>query len=317
MALDQRRVDAEQVRLRLVRVGDHAAGDVVRGARELASGGPPAARRARLGEPDRRRPRSSSATCSSIVVPSVAEEEARRGARRTRRAPHRAAASAPVAVADVDLELAAAQAGRDLERRQIGLAARSRAASWRSPTRGCRTAAACSPETASRAVEHRADGLRRPSARRPHRLQLARRPGQDDHRGPVGRGPPGRARSPPGRSSAAPRGTIACLRLASRSASGSKRSRRAKPARIPAIFSSISSSRTSSRPAKRATTSAVRSSAVGPSPPLVTIRSTPSAARNSSAASRSRGAVADAEDVGDVDAELAEPLRDPRAVAVA
>ena len=56
---------------------------------------------------------------------------------------------------------------------------------------------------------------------------------------------------------------------------------------MPAIFSSIPWSRTSSRPANRATTSAVRSSAVGPSPPLVTIRSTPWEARNSSAASRS------------------------------
>src|SRR4051794_23849190 len=85
----------------------------------------------------------------------------------------------------------------------------------------------------------------------------------------------------------APRGTIACLRFASLRASESKRSRRAKPARIRAIFSSIPWSRTSSRPAKRATTSAVRSSAVGPSPPLVTIRATPWPARKFNTASRS------------------------------
>ena len=52
--------------------------------------------------------------------------------------------------------------------------------------------------------------------------------------------------------------------------------------------SSASSSR-SGRPAKSATTCAVRSSAVGPSPPLVTIRSAPSARMNSSAESRSAG----------------------------
>ncbi len=45
---------------------------------------------------------------------------------------------------------------------------------------------------------------------------------------------------PAGSSAIAPSGTIACLRLASRTASGSKRSRRAKRAMICAIFSSIS-----------------------------------------------------------------------------
>jgi hypothetical protein len=81
---------------------------------------------------------------------------------------------------------------------------------------------------------------------------------------------------PAGSIGVAPSGTIACLRLPSRTASGSKRSRRAKREMISPILSSILSSRTSLRPAKRPTISAVRSSAVGPSPPLVTTRSTPS-----------------------------------------
>src|SRR5215212_932471 len=84
----------------------------------------------------------------------------------------------------------------------------------------------------------------------------------------------------------APSGIIACFRFAARTASGSKRRRRAKPARMSAIFRSIDSSRTRGRPANRATTSAVRSSAVGPRPPLVTTRSTPVEARKRSAASR-------------------------------
>jgi hypothetical protein len=46
-----------------------------------------------------------------------------------------------------------------------------------------------------------------------------------------------------------------------------------------------------SRPQKRATISTVMSSAVGPRPPLVTIRSTPSFARNRSCAWMSRGTV--------------------------
>ena len=49
---------------------------------------------------------------------------------------------------------------------------------------------------------------------------------------------------PAGSSAVAPTGTIACLRLAALSASGSNRIRRAKPAMIAAIFASISSSRT-------------------------------------------------------------------------
>ena len=96
---------------------------------------------------------------------------------------------------------------------------------------------------------------------------------------------------PTGSSASAPSGTIACLRLAAITASSSNLKLRflAKRRRIVAIFASISWSSFSGRPAKRPTISPVRSSAVGPRPPLVTIRSIPSASRNFSASSRSSG----------------------------
>ncbi|EUA27482.1 hypothetical protein I548_5591 [Mycobacterium intracellulare] len=115
----------------------------------------------------------------------------------------------------------------------------------------------------------------------PHRLQLARGPGSTITAGLPGTTTPGAV--PTGSSTCAPAGTMACLRLAARSDSkvpGSKADWNAglRPIsflRMFAIFSSTSASNTSSRPQKRATTSTVMSSAVGPRPPLVTIRSTP------------------------------------------
>ena len=127
--------------------------------------------------------------------------------------------------------------------------------------------------------------------RRPHRLQLARRPGQDDHHRLVRPGRPGPARSRPGRARSPPPGPSPACGWPRRTASVSK----LKPARARSGAGSRRSSPPSPRrgpargPAKRPTTSAVRSSAVGPSPPLVTIRSIPSAARKRSAASRSSG----------------------------
>ena len=81
------------------------------------------------------------------------------------------------------------------------------------------------------------------------------------------------------------------------------------------IRSSSAASSTIGRPAKPPTTSAVRSSAVGPSPPLVTIRS------HARAEELERGEhvlrpVADHDDVRQLDAALAQPLGEPRAVAV-
>ena len=92
---------------------------------------------------------------------------------------------------------------------------------------------------------------------------------------------------------------------------------RAVARRIARIRSSSAVSSTIARPVKAPTTSAVRSSAVGPSPPEVITRSTPSRARKSSAARMSRRPVADDHDVGQLDACAAQALGQPRAVAVA
>ncbi len=95
---------------------------------------------------------------------------------------------------------------------------------------------------------------------------------------------------PTGSMTMAPAGTIACLRLAARTASKSTSVKRAlRRLRIDAIFSSSCPSSTRSRPQNCATISTVMSSAVGPRPPLVTIRSTPSSARKRSCAAMSRG----------------------------
>src|ERR1700761_5226975 len=91
---------------------------------------------------------------------------------------------------------------------------------------------------------------------------------------------------PTGSITTAPTGTMACLRLAARTASKSPAPRRAiNFFKIAAILASISLSSTSSRSQNRATVATVMSSAVGPRPPLVTIRSTPSPARKRSCAS--------------------------------
>src|SRR6185436_5932562 len=95
---------------------------------------------------------------------------------------------------------------------------------------------------------------------------------------------------PTGSITYAPSGISACLRLAALTASKSQWLKRAISGfRIAAILSSSSSSSTSSRSVKRATISTVMSSAVGPRPPLVTIRSTSCSARNRSCASMSCG----------------------------
>ena len=95
---------------------------------------------------------------------------------------------------------------------------------------------------------------------------------------------------PTGSSTCDPAGIIACLRLAARTASKSTPSKRAIIfLRMFAILFSVSSSNTSSRPQNRATTSTVMSSAVGPRPPLVTIRSMPWSARKRNCASMSAG----------------------------
>ena len=82
------------------------------------------------------------------------------------------------------------------------------------------------------------------------------------------------------------------------------------------MCSSIASSSSSGAPANSATTSAVRSSAVGPSPPEVTTRATPRGEEVERAREVVRP-VADDHDVRDLDPERASRWRQPRAVAVA
>ena len=203
-----------------------------------------------------------------------------------------------------DLELAAAQAGRDLERRSRRRRRRARAACAAISDSGSpnRRRIRCSsvPARASSVAQRR--GVER---RLPHRLQLARRPGQHDdqraarpsatHAGP--------ARSRPARARSRRRGTSACLRLPARIASSSRlRQRPRSRSRIAQMRSSSASSSASGRPPNSATTSAVRSSAVGPSPPLVTIRSTPWPARKSQRRAQVLGPVADDHDVRELDA---------------
>src|ERR1700741_1262475 len=95
---------------------------------------------------------------------------------------------------------------------------------------------------------------------------------------------------PTGSSTCEPAGIMACLRLAAPTASKSTPSKRAmKDFRMAAILFSVSASSTSSRPEKRATTSTVMSSAVGPRPPLVMIRSTACSAMKRSCALISAG----------------------------
>ena len=100
-----------------------------------------------------------------------------------------------------------------------------------------------------------------------------------------------------------PRGRVRAS--ASRSPRGSRRCVLAAPRRA-----------TVSRPWKRPTTSAVRSSAVGPRPPLVTIRSTPSRASHAQRGLHVVRPVADDDDRLEVDPELAQALGQPRPVAV-
>ena len=122
---------------------------------------------------------------------------------------------------------------------------------------------------------------------------------------------------PTGSITTAPTGTMACLRLAARTASKSPVPMRAISFfKISAILFSSSASSTSSRPQNRATVATVMSSAVGPSPPLVTIRSTPSSAMKRSCGFDVGGAVTADGDVGELDAQLEKPVGEPRAVAV-
>ena len=138
----------------------------------------------------------------------------------------------------------------------------------------------------------RSGGLQLPCAT----WAVARAAAREARLPPACRARPRPARCPPDRVPATPAGIMACLRLAALTESklpGSKAAEGGIAAirrlRMLAILFSTSSSSTSSRPQNRATTSTVMSSAVGPRPPLVTIRSTPWSAMKRSCASMSAG----------------------------
>ena len=80
--------------------------------------------------------------------------------------------------------------------------------------------------------------------------------------------------------------------------------------------SSSAASKASGRPAKPATTSAVRSSAVGPSPPEVIDERDALPGEELERRAHVVGPVAADEDVRHLHAALAQPLGQPRAVAV-
>ena len=292
-ALDQRRIDARQRRLRLVRVDDDAAQHVGRGARPL--GQPPRQQPAgaRLGDRDRAQRRAAQQRRDLLVDRrAVLGEQLGGVARADEVDERRVGVLSARLVQRRDLDLAAPQAGRDLQRREVEprlLGDDERLGDLRL---GDPRSAAGSPARTSVAP---ATAARNASVSR-----AAAHIGCSSRGGPgstttvgAGRRPSAAARprpapSRPARAPSRPRGTCACLRvpraIAARSTFGQ---RCASGATIAAIRCSSASSSTSRRPAKSATTSVVRSSAVGPRPPLVTIRSTRSAARKRSAAAMS------------------------------
>ena len=220
-----------------------------------------------------------------------------------------------VPVADVDLDLAAPQAGRDLHLRQRHPLVLHLAQALRDLGLGDAEHPQRVGAQRGRALEHRRH-LRRLQRRRPHRLQLARRAGQDDddplavgHDEPGGRPDRVQRRRPLGdhRLLAVGRdhGLLVEFEAPARTRAGPRRSSPRPPRRG-----------SSSRPQKRPTTSAVRSSAVGPSPPEVTIRSIPSAGEEAQRRLEVVGTVGDDEDVGDLDPELGQPFGDPGTVAI-
>ena len=130
--------------------------------------------------------------------------------------------------------------------------------------------------------------------RPPHRLQLPGGPGRTTTVGASGASSAGGTTRPgavpTGSITVAPSGITACLRFDTRIASGSRLGQRLIiGARISAIRSSSRASSTISRPQKRPTISAVRSSAVGPRPPLVITSANRCSRMWASAAWRSSG----------------------------
>ena len=221
-------------------------------------------------------PSSSPATMSSIVAPS--RENTRSPCRSTQRRLERRVRRPPPTGSKTrrDLELAAPQAGRDLQRSSATPPPRARSVS-------------ASSDSGIPIMPHD-PLLERPRARQqrpaapapspPPPTSAAARPAARAARGRPGRPSTAARRGPgavpTGSSTVAPRGTSACLRLPGPQrvvARGRASAPRSALGSGPDPLLQRLVERPSGTPANAATTSAVRSSAVGPSPPVVMIRS--------------------------------------------
>ena len=310
--------------LGLVRVGDHAAQHVRRGARRGRSAAPPAGRRCTT------RPRDGRAG-GRAAAPRPARRSSSRRRRtacrawRARDAVLEARRSRPPRLgleARRDLDLPAAQAGRDLQPRRAARPSRLGDAQRRGDL-GLRDAE--QPQHALRYSRAPATAARSASVSAavvPHRLQLARRARAappPSGRSPVAGGTTSPGAVPTGSRTVAPSGTTACLRLPradrllvevaparAAAARGSPRCAPRAPRRGP-----------SRGPRSRATTSAVRSSAVGPEAAAGDDQ-VHALARPGSAARRAcpRGRSPTITMWASSTPELAQPLGQPRPVAV-
>ena len=229
--------------------------------RRARRGRTPTSRRARsaarrAGRPcTTRRWRSSSRARAAAARPArrPTRRRRRRACRRGARARRRSNASYVVGrrrlVPRDDLDLAAPQAGRDLQRVEVDALARARrAASRRSRTPGCRTSAA-SPAGTPCARRSRRANASRLDRRRPHALQLARRARAGRRRsGPRARRPAGPrtpARCRPARAPPRPRAPSPACGCRARTASMSRFGQRlVSCSRIAAIRPSSASSST-------------------------------------------------------------------------
>ena len=223
---------------------------------------------ARLGRARSGRPASR---CSDLVVDARAvlrEDLAPVPLAQERRASASYAPAAARLEARDHLDLAAPQAGGDLELVEaLDPRPRRRAASSASPDSG-------QPEHPHHRLLVRRSARRSPrctgslaTAVAPHRLQLARRPGQHHHRRRA-RARPRPAPCPTGSITYAPSGISACLRFAARTASKSQWLKRAMSGfEDRGDLCPRARRRARARgPLKRATISTVMSSAVGPEP---------------------------------------------------
>ena len=166
-----------------------------------------------------------------------------------------------------------------------------------------------------RTREHGADGLRI-ERRRPHRLELARRPRQDDHRGALGGDhEPGRGPGRVDRGRAARHHRLLSVGLAKRlGVEAQPPGELGEDSRDLLLHPLVEDQLAAREPGDH-----LRRQIVGR-------RAEPAAGDDQVGALGGKepqrrlevaGAVSDAEDVGDLHAQLAEPLRDPRTVSVA